>query len=267
MSKILFYTTHKAGSSFLDRLLSQTARRFEIGHYSENQERNFDTIHEQSWSRFIEQMPNGCFGPIRGGSQCDIFPDQLGDYSIVLHLRDPRDVLTSMYYSFAYSHTVRPDRFHISQQKREQWRADGIDEFVVEFAPGLQRVYQRLCRSLLGRGNVTLIRYEDMVLNYGGWLSQFLSAFGDVKIKAKKTRHWLLPQFARQLKLRRQLYLRHKDSFQVESENILNHKRRVVPGDHREKLRPATISWLDEQFSDFFSLQKPAQLSTDSQCG
>lgn len=250
---VLVYTVHKAGSSFLNLLLRQIARRYDLQHVTENRNADFDAIVRKSWKQFIKQHPQtACFGPIRGSNAAAIFPDDLDRYSIVLHLRDPRDVLTSMYYSFAYSHAVSPGRVEIPPGQREHWRGQGVDQFVREFAPPVAGVYQNLMMQLLGRPNVILTHYEDMVLDYPNWLHQFLAAFDHLPIPSIKLRHRFLTQFVKKQKIRRQLLRKHRHAFSVDAENVNQHKRKVVPGDHAEKLSPATIAILDKTFGDYF---------------
>ena len=97
MKKILIYTVHKAASMFLHRVTSETAQELGIDYYSINDDKYFDIIKEQSWLRFIEdETKTGCFGPIRAEEAKPNIPEELDAYSIVLHLRDPRDALTSL---------------------------------------------------------------------------------------------------------------------------------------------------------------------------
>jgi len=260
---VLVYTIHKAGSTFLDLLMSQTARRLSIHHLSENQDANFDAIHNSSWKQFIEDhskqksasFETSCFGPIRGSIDQPIFPDDLQRYSVILHLRDPRDILTSMFFSYAYSHTVRSGRFEATDEQRNQWRENGIDKFVLSAAPALKQTFDKLRQRLLGHPHVTLVHYEQMVLDYPNWLSNYLSAFCHLSVPTKKRRHLFLPQSVRRKKIQNQLLLKHQDSFTVASENVFEHKRRVTPGDHKEKLAGSTIQALDSIFAEHLEIR------------
>ncbi len=255
MESILVYTVHKAASTFLNLLLRQITRRYGIAHYSQNDETYHDAIQSQGWSRFIDrhQANPACFGPIRGGHSKELFPENLSDYSIVLHLRDPRDVLTSMYYSYAYSHCVQPGRFEPASGQREKWRDEGVDRFVLRSAAGVQRIYEHLCEHLLGRQNVNVVRYEDMVTDYEQWLPGFLGSFRHLPIPHRKKRHLILPQSVRQFRMRQQLYQRHKDAFSVASEDKLNHKRKVTPGDYLDKLQPETVDYLNTKLASLLA--------------
>ena len=261
MKSVIAYTIHKAGSTFLNSLMRQTCRRYAVEHFSINDDRYFETIKNGSWKAFIEETNIlGGIGPVRGSTNGPIFPADLDDYNIILHLRDPRDVLTSLFYSCSYSHCVRPGRFEVTPQQREKWQRAGIDKFVLDTAVPLSSTYKKLCSTLMHRPNVTVIHYEQMVLNYRVWLASFLKAFRTIKVPSRKRRHVVLPQFARRMKILSELYRRNKDSFSVDKEDIYSHKRKVTPGDHREKLKDATVAELDDVFADYFRLAESTQI-------
>ncbi|WOB44808.1 hypothetical protein HNI00_17865 [Thermoleptolyngbya oregonensis NK1-22] len=45
-------------------------------------------------------------------------PEGMADFSVVLHLRDPRDVLVSSFFSNAFSHPVNPAIFNPDEAAR-----------------------------------------------------------------------------------------------------------------------------------------------------
>jgi hypothetical protein len=254
VKNVLLYTVHKAASMFLHRLTDEVAQELEIDYYSINDDKHYETIRQESWKTFIEDEDRtGCFGPIRAGTADPTIPQRLEAYSIVLHLRDPRDVLTSLYFSHTYSHAREPGKFHPSEQQRQQWEGAGIDEFVLDRAPKIHQRYQQLCSGLLGRDNVRFVKYEQLIAAYDEWLKTFLSAFAHVPLPSKRmlgiiggTNSWP--------KLEKRLYEKHQHEFTVSSENVHAHKRQVVPGDHRRKLAPETIVQLNQQFGEILSL-------------
>ncbi len=77
---------------------------------------------------------------------------------------------------------------------------------------------------------VHLLTYEQLVLDFPRWLDRLAHIW--------------------QLRLSRLLRQRLSDlaNFKVEREDIFSHKRQVLPGDHRRKLKPATIEWITEHF-------------------
>ena len=250
MSNVVLYTVHKAGSTFVNGLLAQICRRLEIEHHTENDARYQMLNSTMSWKQYLESnVRTGCFGPIRAAAKLPVYPDNLDEYSILLHLRDPRDVVTSMYFSKAYSHPVQSGVFEMTPQQREQLREEGIDRFVIRSAQLLRPKYDKLYEKLKDRPNVTTVHYEDMVLNFPAWLDQVLSAFESFRVPAQKARNLLLPQSVRWMGLKHHLLKTNRSAFDVSEENVFSHKRKVTPGDHREKLKPATIAELNEIFS------------------
>jgi hypothetical protein len=209
----------------------------------------------------------GCFGPLR--QYCAV--DDIDKYQVILHLRDPRDMLVSRYFMVtnktpgprrwlrnvvrAYPYTevwrMSPKEFldigilqlkrlsHVKHYKKLRTRAEtlstrGIDQYVLDQADEYHSRYAAYCDNLLGKKNVVLLRYEDMVLDFDRWFSAFAAAFGPGASSAISQ-----PMMDN---LRRQ--------FEMRSEDRKSHKRKVTPGDHRDKLRPETIARLNERFSD-----------------
>ena len=130
-------------------------------------------------------------------------------------------------------------------------RAEGIDQFAIRSAKLLRPKYDKLYEELKGRPNVTTVHYEDMVLNFPVWLDQVLSVFESIRVPAKKARNLLLPQSVRRMGLKHHLLKTNHSAFDVSEENVYSHKRKVTPGDHREKLKPATIAELNEIFAEY----------------
>jgi hypothetical protein len=156
-------------------------------------------------------------------------------FKALLMLRDPRDVLTSLFFSIAFSHgepsgveDVRRDFLAARQKARQQ----GIDQCVLDLAPNYLQRYTGYCRDVLGRPNVLLAKYEDMIADFRAWLQRVLIFWGiptNTKIVARVIRD---------------------ADFSVACEDPGAHKRQVMPGDHRRKLQPATLRQLDEMFAD-----------------
>ena len=252
MKKILIYTVHKAASTFLHRLARDVSGFVGIDHYSLNYRKDYgNAIRQSSWRQFIEDSTGGdCFGPIRSGVAEPIFPDNLSDCSVILHLRDPRDVLTSLFFSGTYGHIKNKDCFNPSDVKRKQWEIDGIDFFVSERIPRYKERFHNLTSTLLGRENVTFITYEEMLSDFSRWLDRFLGAFAH---------HMPVPHDDRQCpksysEIHRMLQKRYRHEFVPASENIYSHKRQITPGDHKRKLRPETIDRLNTEFEQILDL-------------
>jgi hypothetical protein len=244
---VIAYTTHKAGSMVLHRVLKDICELNRLRYYSPNESKTmlpFDRIF--AGHDFIARK-RGCFGPIRF-----FVPTRVLDAaSIILHLRDPRDVLVSMFYSYCYMHAGEIER-HTGYRKAVA--EAGIDRFVLDMVGArfyeyrgdygigsrykthvgtvLDR-YQRYLTELLDRANTSVVSYEEMVLAFPSWLEKIVSAFD-------------LPDPG---ETRAVVTARHANSVAAEEEDVWSHKRKVTPGDHREKLQPETIRQLDRIFA------------------
>ncbi len=245
---IIAYTTHKAGSMVLHRVLKDICELNRIRYYSPNEARSQLPFERMFAGHDFIAKKRGCSGPIRF-----FVPTQALDRaSIILHLRDPRDVLVSMFYSYCYMHEGEIER-HTGYRKAVA--EAGIDRFVLDMVGEpfydyrgdygigsrykkhvgnvLDR-YQRYLEELVDRPNTIVVSYEEMVLAFPSWLEKIVSAFDLTD-----------PEETRAV-----VAARHANSVAAEGEeDVWSHKRKVTPGDHREKLQPETIRQLDEIFA------------------
>lgn len=164
-------------------------------------------------------------------------PPNMEAYKILLMLRDPRDVLTSLYFSVAYSHSIIDGKAGKRQlDSRAKTLNKSIDEFVIDISSGYLERYNDYCENLLGKSNTFFVKYEDMVGNFNVWLNTIMTV----------------------LELGASQELQNKIigevDFNVPEENIYSHKRQVTPGDHKRKLQPETISILNTKFCKVLDL-------------
>lgn len=256
MKKVLIYTVHKAASMFLHKLGTDIEKKLDMDFYSINNNAFRNQIKDVSWKEFIEKTSGAsCFGPIRAGEDValPVFPDNLDDYVIILHLRDPRDVLTSAYYSHVFSH---PDTkiFKPSHDQKDNWEKAGVDNFVLKRVDRVKKEYEELCAHMLGKNNVILVKYEDMVTNYGAWLKDFMSGFSSFEIRKTSLIGSLFAPGSHD-ELYDFLFKKHAGDFLPEKkrEDVHSHKRQVTPGDHARKLKQSTIDSINSDFSSVLS--------------
>ena len=158
---------------------------------------------------------------------------ELERFKVVLVVRDPRDILVSDYFSIAYSHAI-PDgeKKEVYLARREAALAASIDEHVLQNAERLRAVFQKYEEHLFPVcPGVHVARYEDMVEDFAPWLDALLAACG---LEINNT-------------VRRQLIATH-EARRPKGENIHKHLRKGMPGEHREKLQPATLERLNTIF-------------------
>lgn len=249
MKGVLIYTVHKAASMFLHRLTTDVAQEYGMGYYSINDDQYYHTIKQQSWQTFIETHSDlSCFGPIRGGETNAIFPEGISDYGVLLHLRDPRDVLTSLFFSHSYSHKREAGKFNPSNAKREKWREAGVDAYALEKMSAYQERYELLISTLLDRGAAKLVKYEQLVTAYPDWLTEFLSVFADLDVPPKKLLGLMAVENSPNQIHQRLAKKYQREFIAPKTDNLGAHKRQVKPGDHKNKLQPETIDQLNQTF-------------------
>jgi hypothetical protein len=231
-SSFALLTMHKAASTYVGSILKEifarrgyrpedlAAEAFEAG------VNEVDYI-QHNIGRLAKTL--AYFGPFRTESVAPI----LGVTSLrpIVHIRDPRDCVVSLYYSLAFSH-VEPGPGPVLDQflkDRRAFQEMGIDEFCFE---GLRRGYDALGimrRAVEARPNSVLSRYEDMVHDFDLWLRKLLDAAG-VDIDERTFDN-----------------LKKDAAFEI-PEDPLRHKRQVTPGDYKRKLRPDTQKALTDAF-------------------
>jgi hypothetical protein len=233
----------------LHRIMRDICQKHHITYYSPNQAIEKQLPFEQIFrgEDFIVKR-NGCFGPLR----FFVPSAALDTANIILHLRDPRDVLTSMFFSYCFMH---PGEIEANTGYRREVAEAGIDKFALDMTDenftqykgdygtglrygrhigNLRDRYTTYLREVVGRPNAITISYEQMVHDFRGWLRKFLSAFE--LPEANETYEFVASGRAQ--------------SIRPPVENIRSHIRKVTPGDYREKLRPETIAELNRRFSE-----------------
>jgi hypothetical protein len=177
-------------------------------------------------------LPHGCcYGGFRGLPGGMAIP-AFGKGRSVLLVRDPRDMLTSLYYSIAFSHRPPPSQEAGSlvdafNDQRHAALESSVDAYALQYAPVVLRIFETMERKTAGI-EPKCYRYEDVIFRKLDWIRDVLAyldlAVPDRVVAAIVQRNDVLPA----------------------AENAGAHIRRVTPGDHREKLAAATIAQLDD---------------------
>lgn len=225
---ILFFTSQKCASTFLSDIFEQfcATEKMPSIRFS-NYFKDVDRSEIFNSSKFLNTafISTGYYyGAFRKFHKIP----NLDEFRIVLVLRDPRDVLTSSYFSTAFNHPVtRRDTL----EKREKALKQTIDEYVIENCKYYKDVYEEYSLRLIGKKNVLFLRYEDMIEDFSPWLEKLvnhceLDTNNDVFDKIISS-----------------------TSFKV-SENPQNFMRNVKAGDHLVKLQPDTIQFLNIEFKN-----------------
>jgi hypothetical protein len=156
----------------------------------------------------------------------------------ILMVRDPRDALVSEYFSNAYSHRTprrtqdaAPITDMLEKFRREALNTN-LDEYVLKRARSLLSAFLGYVNQL-NSPSMTVVKYEDYIFRKPDLIRLIARDFDmrvdDAQIAAIMA--WA--------------------DIRPEKETPTAFVRRVTPGDHREKLRPETISKLN-------TIMKPA---------
>jgi hypothetical protein len=248
-TRILFFTMHRSGSTYAHQACVALCKAAGISYASPNPGADSKlNVRDAAAQPGFWAGRTGCVGPLRFFIDVpDIDHDR-----IILHLRDPRDVLTSMFYSYCYSHVGElPGNTGYRQDIAER----GIDEFVLamstaatppligdygtgnhlwDLAGNVLNRYQQYVQHLLKRPNVQLVTYEQLVTDPQAWLHKIAPVFD--------------PRHSSELEREVLEVLTRTDA--GTREDVWSHKRQVLPGNHRQKLLPQTIARLNDLYAE-----------------
>jgi hypothetical protein len=235
-TSMLLFTLNKCASTFTPgvmKFLNDRTRNLPLldfeGYYYNQSGDDFKAMMQRDPERYFR--PQGMMmAPLRRWYPIPEFET----YDAVLVIRDPRDILTSKYFSQASTHSVpfSPHKRKIFFERRERVNNMKIDEFVREWAPEIKSDFQEYT-EMLDRYQVPVVRYEDIILDFDHAMLTFGRAF----------RYELSEEEIEDLRV-----LGGYDKPMGE-ENVKSHTRKRLPGDHKEKLQPDTISYLDDLFA------------------
>jgi hypothetical protein len=236
---IIHFSVNKAATQYVKSILRRSAMENGMTHVQIN-EYAFDSDLPFLDHLSIQEMreyqhifkPFGYLYSVFGG-MVEGIPNFV-DYLVVLMVRDPRDVLTSDYFSIGYSHRLPGSRKknELFREERGFARRVSIDEYAIRGSEQLRQTYQRYLDLLVDNPNVHITTYEDMIVDFPMWLDTLLD-YCQLTISSQLKRELL--EEARMSRPR--------------EENPSRHMRQVTPGDHQRKLQQDTIAQLDTLFS------------------
>jgi hypothetical protein len=227
----IFFTVHKSASMLMENFLCDVSKETGMpqidinGYFATQGDAGIEKQKEKEFLQKIFKKQGYVYGPLR----FYLPVPELEKYPVILLLRDPRDVLTSQYYSIRATHPLITKKLI---ERRKIALKSSVDEHVRSQTPRFVKTYNEYIQNVLGKPNVLFLKYEDMVNDFGTFIEKInihcrlnLSAEQIAKLDRTKT-------------------------FETQGEDRSQHKRKVTPGDYKEKLQPATIEWLNKEFDD-----------------
>jgi hypothetical protein len=231
---VILFTLHKVASTFTHELLGYLntellgLRRMDWDKYIHNK---FPTDTTTWMTDHVDQLFH-CSGYMYGPFRASLPISDLDRYRVLMILRDPRDILTSAYFSEAFSHAppLLPERLAELEERRIRVQAMSIDEFVTEKADELLGFLDDY-RKIADTYGVRPLTYTQMMSDWDGFMDGVQDALG-VPIS----------QHHREV-------LKAKGRIGEElGDNANDHLRRGTPGDHLDKLQPDTVRHLTTVF-------------------
>lgn len=226
----------KAGSTLLYRMMQPIAAKAGLTYYAlQEMARHAGIIPAQlpAEASAVFREHGYFYGGFRAIPPNLSIPAWAGGNTVVL-VRDPRDMLVSLYFSQAFSHGA-PGReaseaaYQAFIAQRQEAATREIDAFVLGKIGVTQKQFALLERKLAGVPH-RLYRYEDVIFDKRAWLKDMVD-YLKLKVSDDVIREVAQSQDER-----------------PKSEDVKAHVRQVTPGDHKKKLKPGTIEKLTSEF-------------------
>jgi hypothetical protein len=179
-------------------------------------------------------LPKGyCYGAFTSyPSEFDI--PIISQCQSTLIVRDPRDLLVSLYYSMRYSHTEPREgasNSEIFERARRFAKDRDIDSYVWNAIPTIHAMFSSYAR-ILDLPSLKIFRYENVIYRKREWVAEICDHF-----------RWSVKKSARDSIA---------DAFDVfpEQEERNSHVRQVHPGNYKNQLQDATIRRIEAAFAE-----------------
>ena len=233
---VLAFSIWKAGSTLLFEILRAMCRSVELVYFSPDDTLFEDGTDYRPWNIGRIFLDIGyCYGGFR------IFPlypvPLLGTARTILLVRDPRDILVSLYFSVRDSHTLPPANSRLAERlidHREFTKSQSIDDWVLENHGLIMAAFEGyLMKDIHRRDNAIIYRYEDIIFRKRQWIADIADWYG-----------WDLAE---------ETIDQISTSFDVvpEQEQPDQHIRQVHPGNFKRHLSPATQSRIEGIFRQY----------------
>jgi hypothetical protein len=227
----------KAGSTLFNRIMRPVSEQVGASFYSLPNELHALGLPARTVGPDVNRLfrPQGfAYGGFRGIEN----PIRLPNFAagrIVALVRDPRDMLCSLYFSEAFSHkppgtAASPELAKRFEQRRQAALSETIEAFVQRRGDGLLATYVQMLEKIDGLAP-RLWRYEDVIFDKERWIRDVLDHLG-LAYDARRVANVVS-----------------RNDLRPAAEDASQHVRRVTPGDYREKLSPPTIEVLDAKFA------------------
>jgi hypothetical protein len=230
------FALHKSGSTMLNGIIEAIAHYRQIPIISVAQSSYMQGFEEDELDKEVCSLftPTGYgfYGSRYLPNYLEGF--DLGRFKKILLVRDPRDILVSLHFSLQQSHSVADGKVgeQLLNERKLALEID-IDHHVLCRAPYIKNRFEQYGR--IEDSQCKHFRYEDVVFEKPQLIRDIL-AFLELSLDETAIRE-IAQRF---------------DVF-PEQEDPSAHIRKVTPGDYKQKLKPKTITQLNDFFQDILS--------------
>jgi hypothetical protein len=228
---IYFYSLHKAGTSIITHALRQVTNLKHVDYETtifnnKLHEKPVFYDHGHLYGVFRITQPNEAV-MYTTLTQYIATEEFVRNKTLVLMVRDPRDILISLYYSVRDSHAIsaNPQLKERALRQRNLLQSMSLEEFVLEKAPRIPIRFETLHRLSQSCRQKVILKYEDLINNFEGFMTGF-----EQYIKIPQER-------------KEELYRASRPRLE---EDPAAHKRSGKIAQYKEKLTPATQQKLTE---------------------
>lgn len=150
----------------------------------------------------------------------------------ILLVRDPRDMLVSLYFSLKYSHYVpelEGKGQHPLVRQRAAMQNTDINSVIHNMAPSIKKHFENYIKNLPAE-TTRVYRYEDIIFKKREWLEDMLHFLG-IKLAKKHIN-----------------VIADRHDMRPDTEDPKKHIRQVTPGNYKNHLAEETIEKLNNVF-------------------
>lgn len=160
----------------------------------------------------------------------------------IVHVRNPLDILVSAYFSYGWMHS--------GAEKNEWIRQSTPDEYALRERESLLREFDEVFDVMSAHDpakgyHVHLVSYEQMVYAFRDWIADVVRSFDFSSHKAEAIAV-------------EALWTKFSDNFSAAAlsrrSETAEHRRAIVPGNHRVHLNASTIAQLERDFARHIAL-------------
>lgn len=167
---VAIVSLHKAGTSYFGgKVLKQLETMVHIDHQQEHYNNGnsfFPNIYSRGYVYGILRLYDEDH-PGKLITDSVIKKARDNNLNFILLMRDPRDLIVSMYYSFGFSHGLSPNEATklYQLQRRKHIRSLSIDEYALDVLPEMKVKLSFLVELCNQIETMTLLKYDEMITN------------------------------------------------------------------------------------------------------